>query len=100
MDKNLQRKRSSLKQKHLFPENMNYEEYIAQQKQKKIHFDSLIKEDENNNSDSKLKFKDAIEYFKDIVIIYYKFKDPGDDLYLHKLHEINQIKPTVNLNFN
>ena len=49
-------KRSSLKQKNLFPENMSYEEYISSQKQKKIHWDSKFAQ-EDNNSENKVDFK-------------------------------------------
>lgn len=84
-----QRKRSSLKQKHLFPENMSYEEFMNTQKQKKLQWDSKVAPDENetqNHSDNKARFKESDTQFKDV--------DSTDDVYLHKLHEINKIKPT------
>ena len=78
------RKRSSLKQ-NLFPEGVSYEEYINQHKTKKLQWDSKVVEE--TDSSHKVKFKEADTPYKEV--------DSQDDLYLKRLHEINQIKPTV-----
>jgi hypothetical protein len=63
-DDSKMRKRSSLKHKNLFPENMSYEEYVALQKQKNIKWDTQI---EDPQQDSKSKFKEANTNYIDAV---------------------------------
>lgn len=62
-----QRKRSSLKNKHLFPDNISYEDWLQQHKQKKIQFMTSEYSNDSVETDTKSKFKVANAKFKEVV---------------------------------
>ena len=62
------RKRSSLKQKTLFPDGMSYEDYMLQ-KSKKLKWDAQVEEDTKDECTS-TKYKDSQTHFEDLVSLY------------------------------
>lgn len=59
------RKRSSLKQKSLFPEGMSYEDYMLQ-KSKTLKWDAQV-EGEVKEECTTIKYKDSQTHFEDLV---------------------------------
>lgn len=61
-------RRSSLKQKQLFPENMTYEQFTAMQKQKNIKWDSRVDDIVNETVSDHKKMRELDTHFPIVVV--------------------------------